>query len=86
MTEYSLLIPFLDPSQRYCRGVELGMQIIAPMLNGKRVIRGYFRSRNEEQIRLAAHRMGYEVTLVKAWRFEGKRTGWVRMKLKKKGG
>jgi len=40
-------------------------------------IRGYFRSRNEEQIRLTCHRMGYRITELAPWRHDGKSTGWV---------
>ncbi len=78
---HSLLIPFLDKSPTYCYGVEFGMQVIAPMLRGKKCIKGYFRTENEEQIRLAAHRLGYTLVFLRCWKFNGQETGWVYMKL-----
>lgn len=60
------------------------MQIIAPMLRGKRTIKGYFRTENEEQIRLACYRLNYDLLQCRPWRFEGSETGWVWMKLRKR--
>jgi hypothetical protein len=77
----SLVLPFLDPSRRYCHGVELGMQVASNMFAGADVVKGYFRAENEEQIRLACYRLGYAVRELKPWRWEGKRTGWVWMLL-----
>jgi hypothetical protein len=76
-----LLLPFLDKSRRYCYGVELGMQVVARMLSGADEFRGYFRTENEEQIRLACYKLGYEVVELKPWRWERKRTGWVFMRM-----
>lgn len=84
MAEHSLLVPFLNQDPVYTYGVELGMQIVAPMLRKKRVVKGYFRTENEEQIRLTAGRLGYELTRCKPWRFEGSRTGWVWMVMRKR--
>ncbi len=84
MAESALLLPFLNSSPTYCYGVELGMQIIAPMLRSKKRIKGYFRTENEEQIRLACYRLKYELLKCKPWRFEGKHTGWVWMKLRRR--
>jgi hypothetical protein len=84
MAEHALLLPFLNKDPVYCYGVELGMQIIAPMLRGKRVIKGYFRTENEEQIRLACYRLGYDLLRCKPWRFDRKYTGWVWMVMRKK--
>ena len=80
----SLLVPFLDPSQRYCRGVEYGMMVVTHMLDGRPEVKGYFRSLNEEQIRLTCYRLGYEVSEVAPWRHEGRRTGWVWMVLSRR--
>ncbi len=84
MASNQLLIPFLNQDPVYCYGVELGLQVIAPMLRGRRVIKGYFRTENEEQIRLACYRMDYELAKCKPWRFEGQDTGWVWMKMRKR--
>lgn len=81
MPESRLLIPFLNKSRAYCYGVELGMQIVAPMLRKTRRIKGYFRTENEEQIRLCCYRMGYAVKELKPRRWKKKATGWVWMVL-----
>lgn len=81
MTTHSLLVPFLDPSKKYCYGVEYGMMIVSRMLLGIPILSGYFRTENEEQIRLTCYRLGYVIEELKPWRFEGKRTGWVWMRL-----
>lgn len=83
MSQNTLLVPFLNQDPTYCYGVELGMQILAPMLRGKRCIEGYFRTENEEQIRLCCYRMGYEVAELEPWFHEDEETGWVWMKLRK---
>ena len=79
----SLLVPFLNKSPTYCYGVEFGMQVMAKMLAADEEIKGYFRTENEEQIRLACYRMGYAVAELKPWRWKRKYTGWVWMKLVK---
>lgn len=79
-----LLVPFLNKDPAYCCGVELGMQVLAPMLNGAEEVRGYFRTENEEQIRLCAHRLGYTVTELRPWRYGRKYTGWVWMVMEKR--
>jgi hypothetical protein len=80
--EHTLLLPFLNDDPAYCRGVELGMNVVAPMLRRKKRIKGYFRTENEEQIRLACYRMGYDLVRCKPWRHEGKHTGWVWMDMR----
>ena len=84
MADNVLLVPFLDPSPTYCYGVEFGMQVMAKMLAGEEEIRGYFRTENEEQIRLACYRMNYEVSELKPWKWKRKHTGWVWMVLTKR--
>lgn len=79
MTGRSLLVPLLDQSPTYCNGVELGMLILAPMLASAPRIQGYFRTENEEQIRLCCYRIGYRVEQLRPWRYKGKYTGWVWM-------
>lgn len=83
MAENSLLVPFLNQDPTYCYGVELGMQVLAPMLKKRKVIKGYFRTENEEQIRLCCTRLNYEVRQLKPWKHEGKDTGWVWMRLQR---
>ena len=83
MADHNLIIPFLNNDPIYCYGVELGMSVLAPMFAGQAEISGYFRTENEEQIRLCCHRKGYEVEELKPWKFKRKDTGWVWMKLTK---
>lgn len=59
------------------------MQVMAKMIRNAKRIEGYFRTENEEQIRLAAHRMGYSIAELKPWLLRKKRTGWVWMLLVK---
>ena len=80
---YGLLIPFLNEDPAYCYGVEFGMRVVVPMCRGRRLIKGYFRTENEEQIRLAASRMGYDVVELKPWHHGGMETGWVWMKMRR---
>lgn len=82
--DHSLILPFLNQDPVYCYGVELGMQILAPMFRKKRVIKGYFRTENEEQIRLACHRLNYELKKCKPWINDGEETGWVYMVLRRR--
>lgn len=84
MAENTLLVPFLNDGEEYCHGVELGLQVLAPMLAGQRLITGYFRTENEEQIRLCCYRLGYEVVELKPWRWKRKETGWVWMVLRRR--
>jgi hypothetical protein len=84
MSEMSLLVPFLNKDPVYCYGVEYGMMIVAPMLRKEPEIKGYFRTENEEQIRLTCYRLDYEVAELKPWRFKRKNTGWVWMVLRKR--
>ena len=84
MAEHSLLIPFLNKSDDYCHGVEFGMMVAAKMVSGVKRIRGYFRTENEEQIRLACYRMKYDVVELEPWEHEGEDTGWVWMVLKRR--
>lgn len=81
---YSLLVPFLNQDPVYCHGVELGMQVIAPMLRKRRVVKGYFRTENEEQIRLTAGRLGYVLEEVSPWDDGPEDNGWVYMKMVRK--
>jgi hypothetical protein len=83
MAEHSLLVPFLNNNPVYCYGCELGLQVLAPMLRKKKKIKGYFRTENEEQIRLCCYRMNYELKKCKPWYFKGKETGWIWMVMKR---
>lgn len=94
MAKHALILPFLNQSKDFTYGVEFGFGIVAPMTFGAEQIRGYFRTENEEQIRLACYRFGYDVAELKPWRprekrpdgTKGKRreTGWVWMVLEKR--
>lgn len=95
MDENSLVLPFLNQSDDFAYGVEFGFGVVAPMTLGAKTIHGYFRTENEEQIRLACYRFGYDVAELKSWRPREKRpdgtkgrrqeTGWVWMVLEKQG-
>jgi hypothetical protein len=82
--EWVLVCPFLDQDQKFAYGVEFGM-LYESMRRGDKVIKGYYRTENEEQIRLAAHRKGYDVTELKPWDEGPKDNGWVWIKLRKQG-
>ncbi len=66
---WGLLCPFLDPSETYALGVEFGM--LWEQMRRKQRIKGYFLRGNQEQILLAASRMGWHVKQIethdKSW-------------------
>lgn len=62
MPSFDLICPFLDQSPRYAYGVEFGM-LYARMDAGSEVlIDDYFCRANQDQILLAASRLGWQVT------------------------
>ncbi len=84
-SEWGLVCPFLDQDSKYAYGVEFGM-LYESMRRGDKVIKGYYRTENEEQVRLAAHRKGYDVVELKPWKSVGQHdTSWVWIKLRKQG-
>jgi len=60
MADYSLVCPFLNPDPLFAFGVEFGL-LYAEMRKGE-PIAGYFCRKNQEQILLAANRLGWSVT------------------------
>lgn len=71
-----LICPFLDQSPRYAFGVEFGM-LYARMSDGSEdQIAGYFCLANQDQILLAASRMGWIVEDMKPW---GKDWFWLQL-------
>ena len=84
MAEHSLLLPFLNQDPVYTYGCELGLSVLAPMFRKRTVVKGYFRTENEEHIRLACHRLGYDLVRCKAWVCDGEETGWVWMKMRRR--
>jgi hypothetical protein len=55
----SLILPFLDDSPAYAHGVELGM--LFARMKTEATIEDYFLRDNQEQITLAANRLGWRV-------------------------
>lgn len=77
---YNLACPFLDESPRYSLGVEFGLlwaEMRAKEEHGE-AIQGYFRVRNQEQITLAANRLGWKVVEMKPWE-----SGWFFLKMER---
>lgn len=65
MPDYGLLCPFLDDTPAYAHGVEFGM--FWTRLESEDVIQDYFTTANQEQITLAANRMGWQIIEMKPW-------------------
>lgn len=82
--EWGLVCPFLDQDSKFAYGVEFGM-LYESMRRGDKAIKGYYRTENEEQIRLAAHRKGYDVVELKSWNDGPPDNGWVWIMLRKQG-
>jgi hypothetical protein len=65
MPSYGLLCPFLDESPSYAHGVEFGM--LWALMRTETIIKDYFTTANQEQITLAANRMGWKIIDMKPW-------------------
>jgi hypothetical protein len=64
---YSLLCPFLDHDPRFAHGVEFGM-LWADLTTGTEDrIASYFTTQNQDQILLAASRLGWAVVKMEPW-------------------
>lgn len=74
MSEQQLLCPFLDDSLAFARGVEFGM--FFTQMRRAKVIADYFLRENQDQILLAASRLGWTVVRMKR---EG---DWIWIKMK----
>ena len=85
MAKNALVLPFLNQSDDFYHGVEFGFGVVAPMVSGEELIQGYFRTENEEQIRLACYRFGYHVEELKPWRPRKKRRDGTREKRQETG-
>lgn len=82
--KWEILVPFLDSGEPFARGVEFGMWY-RDVQNADGEHGQYVLSENEEQMRLACIRCGWEVLELKLWRTEGeprKSTGWVWLKVR----
>lgn len=82
--EYRPLVPFLNQDPVYTYGVEFGfwwkdVQAMDP--GGERT--AYVRTENEEQMRLACTRMGWEVTDLRPWDDGPPDNGWVLLTVRK---
>jgi hypothetical protein len=79
MPSYGLICPFLDQSPRYAYGVEFGM-LYARMDGGDEdEIEDYFCRANQDQILLAASRLGWHVATMEPWGSD-----WLRFRLERK--
>jgi hypothetical protein len=78
MSEQRLLCPFLDQSSAFTQGVEFGM-LVAKMRKAKKVS-DYFLLANQDQILLAASRLGWEICNMKV------KGDWVWIRMKKRPG
>lgn len=76
--DWHQLVPFLNPDPVYCHGVEFGfwykdVSALAPgETHGQ-----YVRTENEEQVRLACTRRGWEVVELSTWDDGPPDNGWV---------
>lgn len=81
---YGLVVPFLNADPIYCYGVEFGFWYKDVMaLNPGETHSAYIRTENEEQMRLACHRKGWEVVEIKPWDDGPEDNGWVYLTVRK---
>ena len=66
MASHTLVIPFLTDEPLYTHGVEFGM-LYVQMRDTEEPISGYFTIENQDQILLAASRMGWRVIKMEPW-------------------
>ncbi len=64
-TSYGLLVPFLERDKRYALGVEYGM--LHERMRNESEVTGYFTLDNQEQITLAANRLGWTIRSMEPW-------------------
>lgn len=62
-SDYSLVVPFLDDSPTYARGVEFGM--LFERLKKAKKVKELITTDNEEQVTLLLNRTGWESVSVK---------------------
>jgi hypothetical protein len=75
MTTNTLVCPFLNADPVYAFGVEFGM-LYARMRSSDEPIGDYFTIQNQDQILLAASRLGWSVEEIRKW---GDGWFWCRM-------
>lgn len=81
--EYGLACPFLNDDPVYAAGVEFGM-LWADLRQQPKRWSGYVLPTNEEQVRVAASRLGYEVPKIEPWTPDDEtETAWVLMELRR---
>ncbi len=78
MADNTLVCPFLDESPTYAYGVEFGMLYAKMRDPSVERIADYFCTENQEQITLAANRLGWKITFMEQW-YGGPGWMWVRM-------
>jgi hypothetical protein len=78
------VVPFLNADPVYCYGVEFGMwyKDVSALEPGTEHMQ-YVRTENEEQMRLACIRLGWEVVELKSWDDGPPENGWVLMRVRK---
>ena len=80
MPSFDLICPFLDQSPRYAYGVEFGMLYARMDAGDDDVIDDYFCRANQDQILLAASRLGWQVTAM-----EPHDADWFRIRMERSG-
>ena len=72
---YGLVLPFLDPSPSYAHGVEMGR--LCERMKHEDEIKDYVTIENQEQVTLAANRLGWQINKMEPW--EGGDWFWLEM-------
>lgn len=80
----SLVCPFLNADPAFAFGVEFGMLWERMRRGDADEIGQYFTTANEEQIRLAAGRLGWDIAEIKLTDEDPDDKGWVFMRLVKR--
>lgn len=76
--EYGLLVPFLDTSDSFAHGVEFGMifEQLKVCREAGEPFRQYVTIANQEQLTLAANRLGWHIETMRPW---GDQWFWIEM-------
>lgn len=78
MASHTLVCPFLDADPKYALGVEFGM-LYAQLRDADEPVSGYFTTANQDQILLAASRLGWSVAEMKQWEEHPDDWFWLRL-------
>lgn len=72
---WGLVCPFLNHDPVFAQGVAFGQ--LWCRMREEIEISDYILSEIDEQVRVAASRLGFEITKLEPWLWQGEETGWI---------